>query len=601
MNKIDDNNPELERWLRAESEMDQVTSKRAQDELEQRVKEQTSQLSAINAKLINEITERERAAIELTLAKDETAADLKTMIRLHELSTRLLATTELQQLLEEILDATIELLHADFGNVQLCNPQSKALEIVAQRGFKQDFLDYFSSVHENSAACGRVMQHHRRVIIDDVETDPGFAPHRQIAASAGFRAVQFTPLFSRSGEPLGMISTHFRQPHHPSEHALGFMDLYAHLAAEFIERKRAEEQVRKAYERIDMILESISDNFFGLDKEGRFTFFNKHAAEQMRTLGRDPDALIGRVAWEEFPDIPNKENVLRVLSEHVVIVDEFYYAPLEEWVENHMYPSSDGGLVSFQKYITERKRTEEELRKTQVELAHVTRVTTLGELTVSIAHEVNQPLGAIVTNGHACLLLLSRTNPDIDEARRAVESMIADGIRASEVIKRIRGLLKKSRGGKSSCNINDNIREVLALTAGELTKNGVNVRTELAHGLPYVIADRVQIQQVVLNLILNSKEAMSGAGWQPRELLIRSEQAGPEIVVTVIDTGVGIAPENRESAFVPFFTSKEEGLGFGLSISQTIVEAHGGRLWTKPGHNGQGTTFQFSLPTGENL
>ena len=222
-------------------------------------------------------------------------------------------------------------------------------------------------------------------------------------------------------------------------------------------------------------------------------------------------------------------------------------------------------------------------------------------MTVSIAHEVNQPLGAIVTNGHACLRLLSRTNPDIDEARRAVECMIADGIRASEVIKRIRGLLKKSRDGRSSCNVNDNIREVLGLTAGELTKNGINVRTELAHGLPYVIADRVQIQQVVLNLILNSKEAMSGAGWQPRELLIRSEQAGPELVVTVTDTGVGIAPENRESAFLPFFTSKEGGLGFGLSISQTIVEAHGGRLWTKPGHNGQGTTFQFSLPTGENL
>ena len=249
MNKIGDNNLGLERSLRAESELDQVTSKHVQDELEQRVKERTSRLSAINAQLISEITERERAAIELTRAKDKLAADLnadlKTMLCLHELSTRLLATTELQPLLEEILDATIELLHADFGNVQLCNPQSKALEIVAQRGFKQNFLDYFSSVHEDSAACGRAMQHRRRVIIDDVETDPGFAPYRQIAASAGFRAVQFTPLFSRSGEPLGMISTHFRQPHQPSEHDCRFMDLYAHLAAEFIERKRAEERLRR--------------------------------------------------------------------------------------------------------------------------------------------------------------------------------------------------------------------------------------------------------------------------------------------------------------------------------------------------------------------
>ena len=729
MDQIDDKSLELERLPHSKSKLDQKASKRAPDELEQQVNERTTQLSAINTQLINEIAERERAEIELTLVKDELAADLKTMLRLHELSTRLLKSTELQPLLEEILDATIELLNADFGNVQLCNPQSKALERVVQRGFKPGFLDHFADASQESRLCDRAMSQRARVIIDDVETDPHFAPHRQIAASVGFRAVQATPLFSRNGEPLGILATHFRQPHHSSEHDLRFLDLYAHLAAEFIERKRAEERLRrneiyleegqrlshtaswawnvstgevywstemfrifdldpdivkpgypdvlqyvhgddrvrvkktfedavrekkeyelayrivwsngtiryinnlahpvfdgngtlieyvgttidtteriqaeeaalKAHQQVDMILESISDNFFGLDKEGRFTYFNSHAANQMRALGRDPEALIGRVAWEEFPDMPNKDNVLRALSERVVVVDELYYAPLEEWVENHMYPSNDGGLVTFQRYITERKRTEEELRKTQDELAHVTRVTTLGELTASIAHEVNQPLGAIVTNGQACLRLLSSNDLDIKEVREAVECMIADGIRASEVIKRIRRLLKKSKGGKSSYSINDNIREVLALTASELTTNRIKVRTELADDLPYVIADRVQIQQVVLNLVLNSKEAMSAACWQPRELLISTEHAESAILVTITDTGVGIAPENRERAFAPFFTSKEEGLGLGLSISQTIIESHGGRLWTKPGRHGQGTTFQFTLPTGEDL
>lgn len=727
MDQIDDKSLELERLPHSKSKLDQKASKRAPDELEQQVNERTTQLSAINTQLINEIAERERAEIELTLVKDELAADLKTMLRLHELSTRLLKSTELQPLLEEILDATIELLNADFGNVQLCNPQSKALEIVAQRGFKPGFLDHFADASQESRLCDRAMSQRARVIIDDVETDPDFAPHRQIAASVGFRAVQATPLFSRNGEPLGILATHFRQPHHSSEHDLRFLDLYAHLAAEFIERKRAEERLRrneiyleegqrlshtaswawnvstgevywstemfrifdldpdivkpgypdvlqyvhgddrvrvkktfedavrekkeyelayrivwsngtiryihnlahpvfdgngtpieyvgttidtteriqaeeaalKAHQQINMILESISDNFFGLDKEGRFTYFNPHAANQMRALGRDPDALIGRVAWEEFPDMPNKENVLRALSERVVVVDELYYAPLEEWVENHMYPSNDGGLVTFQRYITERKRTEEELRKTQDELAHVTRVTTLGELTASIAHEVNQPLGAIVTNGQACLRLLSSNDLDIKEVREAVECMIADGIRASEVIKRIRRLLKKSKGGKSSYSINDNIREVLALTASELTRNRINVRTELADDLPCVIADRVQIQQVVLNLVLNSKEAMSAACWQPCELLISTEHAESAILVTITDTGVGIAPENRERIFAPFFTSKEEGLGLGLSISRTIIESHGGRLWSKPTQNGQGTTFKFTLPLGE--
>lgn len=727
MDQIDDKSLELERLPHSKSKLDQKASKRAPDELEQQVNERTTQLSAINTQLINEIAERERAEIELTLVKDELAADLKTMLRLHELSTRLLKSTELQPLLEEILDATIELLNADFGNVQLCNPQSKALEIVAQRGFKPGFLDHFADASQESRLCDRAMSQRARVIIDDVETDPDFAPHRQIAASVGFRAVQATPLFSRNGEPLGILAIHFRQPHHSSEHDLRFLDLYAHLAAEFIERKRAEERLRrneiyleegqrlshtaswawnvstgevywstemfrifdldpdivkpgypdvlqyvhgddrvrvkktfedavrekkeyelayrivwsngtiryihnlahpvfdgngtlieyvgttidtteriqaeeaalKAHQQIDMILESISDNFFGLDKEGRFTYFNPHAANQMRALGRDPDALIGRVAWEEFPDMPNKENVLRALSERVVVVDELYYAPLEEWVENHMYPSNDGGLVTFQRYITERKRTAEELRKTQDELAHVTRVTTLGELTASIAHEVNQPLGAIVTNGQACLRLLSSNDLDIKEVREAVECMIADGIRASEVIKRIRRLLKKSKGGKSSYSINDNIREVLALTASELTRNRINVRTELADDLPCVIADRVQIQQVVLNLVLNSKEAMSAACWQPCELLISTEHAESAILVTITDTGVGIAPENRERIFAPFFTSKEEGLGLGLSISRTIIESHGGRLWSKPTQNGQGTTFKFTLPLGE--
>lgn len=727
MDQIDDKSLELERLPHSKSKLDQKASKRAPDELEQQVNERTTQLSAINTQLINEIAERERAEIELTLVKDELAADLKTMLRLHELSTRLLKSTELQPLLEEILDATIELLNADFGNVQLCNPQSKALEIVAQRGFKPGFLDHFADASQESRLCDRAMSQRARVIIDDVETDPDFAPHRQIAASVGFRAVQATPLFSRNGEPLGILAIHFRQPHHSSEHDLRFLDLYAHLAAEFIERKRAEERLRrneiyleegqrlshtaswawnvstgevywstemfrifdldpdivkpgypdvlqyvhgddrvrvkktfedavrekkeyelayrivwsngtiryihnlahpvfdgngtlieyvgttidtteriqaeeaalKAHQQIDMILESISDNFFGLDKEGRFTYFNPHAANQMRALGRDPDALIGRVAWEEFPDMPNKENVLRALSERVVVVDELYYAPLEEWVENHMYPSNDGGLVTFQRYITERKRTEEELRKTQDELAHVTRVTTLGELTASIAHEVNQPLGAIVTNGQACLRLLSSNDLDIKQVREAVECMIADGIRASEVIKRIRRLLKKSKGGKSSYSINDNIREVLALTASELTRNRINVRTELADDLPCVIADRVQIQQVVLNLVLNSKEAMSAACWQPCELLISTEHAESAILVTITDTGVGIAPENRERIFAPFFTSKEEGLGLGLSISRTIIESHGGRLWSKPTQNGQGTTFKFTLPLGE--
>jgi len=192
--------------------------------------------------IATDITQRKRAEAQTLVLKDQLAAEAAAMVSLHELSTRLLAAGELQPMLEEVLDATIGLLHADFGNIQLYRSESGVLEIVAHRGFRQDFLDYFARVHGGSAACGEAMNRRQRVIVEDVLTDPIFAPHIEIAASAGFRAVQSTPLLSRAGDFLGMISTHFRKPHRPSEKNLRLVDLYARQAAELIER----EQVRAA-------------------------------------------------------------------------------------------------------------------------------------------------------------------------------------------------------------------------------------------------------------------------------------------------------------------------------------------------------------------
>jgi signal transduction histidine kinase len=206
--------------------------------------------------VVRDITERKRVEDELLALKDGLATELMAMGRLHEFSTRLVASTELQPLLEEVLTATIALQDADFGNIQLYNPETQALEIVAHRGFRQDFLEHFRHVHDNSsAACGRALQQHERVIIEDVHTDPRFEPHRPIAASAGFRAVQSTPLFSRSGEALGMISTHFRHTHRPSECELRLTDLYARQAAEMIERKRSEEALRTSEQLLRQVLE----------------------------------------------------------------------------------------------------------------------------------------------------------------------------------------------------------------------------------------------------------------------------------------------------------------------------------------------------------
>src|SRR6266850_1243773 len=254
--------------------------------------------------------------------------------------------------------------------------------------------------------------------------------------------------------------------------------------------------------------------------------------------------------------------------------------------------------------ISDRKRSEaalekaeEGLRKAQADLFHVSRVATMGELVASIAHEVNQPLCAIVTNGSVCVRLLSRDTPDLDKSREIIGRMIKDGMRASEVIKRVRELLHKAPSEKTPLNINETVQEVIDLVNSDLRRSRVELLIELAGDLPPVVGDRIQLQQVILNMILNAKDAMSDVHTHPRELLIttrKNESSG--IVVAVQDSGKGLDPKDAESIFDPFFTTKADGMGLGLSISRRIIEDHGGRMWATP-NEPQGAVFQFTLPT----
>jgi NO-binding membrane sensor protein with MHYT domain len=247
--------------------------------------------------------------------------------------------------------------------------------------------------------------------------------------------------------------------------------------------------------------------------------------------------------------------------------------------------------------LFERKRAEEALRQAQVELAHVTRVTTLGELTASIAHEVNQPLAAIIANAEACLGWLDCGTPNLDEARRSVEWIIKDGTRAGEVIGRVRALSKKTDIQKTPLDINDVVNEVVALVRRELLSRRVSLRMELSRALPGILADRVQLQQVIINLVTNGIEAMQPIANRPRELVIRSHQNdADQVLVTVEDCGVGISAENADRLFNAFFTTKQEGMGMGLSICRSIIAAHGGRLWAAP-NLPHGATFHFTLPS----
>ena len=253
--------------------------------------------------------------------------------------------------------------------------------------------------------------------------------------------------------------------------------------------------------------------------------------------------------------------------------------------------------------VSERKHAEEKLRASeqrlldaQLELAHVTRVTTLGELTASIAHEVNQPLAGVVANAEACLRWLDRETPNLDAARRSVEWIIDDGNRASEVIRRVRALANKTDVEKVPLDVNDVVREVIALVQRELISHQVSLRMELAPALPMILGDRVQLQQVIINLVMNGIEAMQAVTDRPRELVIRSRQDEThQVLVSVTDCGVGISAENADRLFNAFFTTKSSGMGMGLSICRSIMEAHGGRLWATA-NVPHGATFQFTLP-----
>jgi PAS domain S-box-containing protein len=263
--------------------------------------------------------------------------------------------------------------------------------------------------------------------------------------------------------------------------------------------------------------------------------------------------------------------------------------------------------MAFVVDLTERKRAEAAIRESeqrysevQNELAHVNRVTTMGELSASIAHEVMQPIAATVTNAKVALRLLNAQPPNLEEARQALGATVEAGNRSTDVIRRIRALVKKAPPRKDALEINGAILEVIDLTRGEIVKNGVSVQTQLAEGLPLIQGDRVQLQQVILNLIINAVEALSSLREGARELVITTGKGEPDgVLVVVRDSGPGLSSAGLDRIFEAFYTTKPGGLGMGLSICRTIIEAHGGRLWATAAQP-QGATFQFTLPAQSN-
>jgi C4-dicarboxylate-specific signal transduction histidine kinase len=249
--------------------------------------------------------------------------------------------------------------------------------------------------------------------------------------------------------------------------------------------------------------------------------------------------------------------------------------------------------------IAEQKRTEEALQAMRADLARVARITTVGELTASIAHEVNQPLAAVVANADACVAWLGLESPNLEEARSAANRAVEGATRASGVIARIRSLINKATPQQVPVQLNQVIEETIAVVSGQASRSQVTVSTELTPGLPEVLGDRIQLQQVILNLIINGIEAMATVTSRPRQMLIRSQVDDErQVRVSVEDTGVGVSAETMERLFEPFFTTRAQGIGMGLPISHSIIEAHGGRLWAESIID-DGSIFQFTLPSAD--
>ncbi len=373
------------------------------------------------------------------------------------------------------------------------------------------------------------------------------------------------------------------------------------------DRKRTEVALRESEQRFRDYAETASDWLWETGPDHRLTRISEH----LNAVGILPSRVTGVARWDIATDVESEPEKWRL---HRALLDEhrpfrnFLYtvngsgSPVYVQTSGKPFYDANGNFLGYRGTgadITASIRAdqaEQALRKAQAELAHVTRVTMLGEMTASISHEVNQPLAAVVNAGAACRRWLDGDRPNLDEARQALDWVIKEGNRASEVIRRVRALVNNADPKMEALDINNVISEAVALVQRELANHHVRLRMELAPVLPVVLADRVQLQQVIINLAMNGAEAMQQVTDRPRELVILScQDETHRVTVAVADSGAGIPAESADRLFDAFFTTKSTGMGMGLSICRSIIEAHGGRL-TAANNAGPGARFQFTLP-----
>lgn len=595
--------------------------------------EHSQSLRVFNERLVvssirqHELTEQaQEAEAALRVSEEELASELSATRQLQSVGALLIeGGFAADALYEKILDAGIAIMHAGMASMQTLDAERDALRLLAWRGFDPSFGQTFQfSCPDAETACNAARRAGQRVVVPDVQncdfisSTAALENHRKM----GIRAVQSTPLFSRTGRLLGVLSTHWQTCHTPQEGDLRLFDILARQTADLVERMQSEE----ARGRLVALVGSSDDAIISKDLNGVIRTWNAGAE---RLFGYTAEEAIGRpVVMLIPPDHADEEPTILDRIRRGERVE--HYETIRRRKDGStvdislcISPIVDqrGQVVGASKIardITDRKRMEQERRnieereralavrsavqEMEAELARVSRALTVGELATSIAHEVNQPLAGIVTNAEAGLRWLKATTPQLHEAEESLNLIVRDGNRASEVIRRIREFLKKETPRATRLDINAVIQESVVLAHSELLKCEVGLKMELSTGLPPVWADRIQLQQVMLNLIMNGTEAMALVTDRPRELRLSSqkfEKGG--VLVAVRDSGTGLNPPKMDRMFDAFFTTKPTGMGMGLSISRSIVEAHGGHIWAAHS-DGPGLTIQFTLPSNsENL
>jgi PAS domain S-box-containing protein len=515
-----------------------------------------------------------------------------------------LTESGLQPILQLSADAIVRHREAAFARIWTINDQGNMLELQASAGQYTRLDGEHARVPVGKLKIGLIAQERKPHLTNDVQNDERIS-HPEWAKREGMVAFAGYPLLV-DGRLVGVLAMFARKSLEPA--VLQTLALVADTIAKGVERKWAEKKLQESERNLRLFMETIPQMLWSAAPDGAIDYYNQRVLDY---TGLSMDELRG-AGWIK-PIHPDERDAMTkvwaaAVAEGVPFNFEFRGRRgadgMYRWCVSSALPLRDreGRILKWYGSVVDLhdwKQAQESLRSREAELAHITRIMTMGEITSSIAHEINQPLGAIVNYGNACLRIIKTGSAEITDIAAALSEIVDDANRASAIIAQIRALSKKALPEMAVLEVKDLVAEILPLVRHELDRRQIVLKTVLSDNLSPVMGDRIQLEQVLLNLVMNGMEAMHQIPEDRRHLSIAAQSQVSEgkalILISVTDSGIGLSAEDQPRLFEAFYTTKAEGMGMGLAISRSIVEAHGGRLWATP-NTGRGATFQFVLP-----